>query len=120
MNFCLRIKKNEYIEINGEMKALEKLGLLPGMSFYYQGIKITKTKGFGPINIAGKWKKTYKKKKTKEPWFIMTNYDVLQEAIEAYAKRMGIEEMFRYFKKRCDPGRVPRPRERAPRQVVTI
>jgi hypothetical protein len=101
MNFCLRIKKNVgvaarrvYIEINGEMKALEKLGLLPGMSFYYQGIKITKTKGFGPINIAGKWKKTYKKKKTKEPWFIMTNFDGLQEAIEAYAKRMGIEEMY--------------------------
>jgi len=98
-DFCLRIKKKEYIEINEETKTLESLGLLPGMSVYYQGIKITKTKGFAPVNLAAKWKKTYKKKKTKEPWFIMTSLNSLQEAINAYAKRMGIEEMFRDFKK---------------------
>jgi hypothetical protein len=69
------------------------------MSAYYRGIKITKTKGFSGINLATKWKKNYRKKSSKEPWFLLTNFDDLSSAISAYSKRMGIEEMFRDFKK---------------------
>jgi len=98
-DFCLRIKKNEYLELNSEFITLQELGLQPGVSFFYQGIKITKTKGFGPINLAAKWKKNSQKKKAKEPWFIMTSLGSLSEAIKAYSQRMGIEEMFRDFKK---------------------
>ena len=98
-DFCLRIKKNEYIELNGKIMTLEALGLQPGMSCFYQGVKMTKTKGFGPINLASKWKKNSQKKKAKEPWFIMTNLPSLSEATKAYSQRMGIEEMFRDFKK---------------------
>ena len=29
------------------------------MSVYYQGVKVTKTKGFAPVNITAKWKRTY-------------------------------------------------------------
>ncbi len=93
-DFCLRIKKNEYIELNEEIKMLKELGLLPGMSVYYQGVKITKGQGFGPINLAAKWKKTYQKRKTKEPWYIMTSFGSIQEATGAYSQRMGIEEMY--------------------------
>jgi hypothetical protein len=99
MDFCLRLKKNEYLELNGEIKTLEQLGLQPGMSFFYQGVKITKTKGFGPINLTAKWKKNSQKKKAKEPWFIMTSLGSLSESTLAYAQRMGIEELFRDFKK---------------------
>gem|GEM_PF-5848133 len=130
-----------YLELNGETITLEQLGLQPRMSFFYQGVKITKTKGFGPINLGAKWQKNSHNKKAKEPWFIMTSLPSLCDfsarkavAIKAYSQRMGIEEMFRDFKKRCVdgfarrvPGRVPRPRVgkaarrvRAPRQVVTI
>lgn len=99
-DFCLRVKKNEYLKINEEMKVkLKDLNLSPGTSFYYQGVKLTKTKGFGPVNIIGKWKKNYRNKKAKEPWFIMTNLDSYQKATAAYAQRMGIEEMFRDWKK---------------------
>ena len=109
-DFCLRVKKNVgvaarrvYLELNGETKTLQELGLLPGMSVYYQGIKLTKSKGFCPINLAAKWKKTYRNKKTKEPWFIMTSLGSLQETILAYSQRMGIEEMFRDLKKAVRP-----------------
>ncbi len=34
-----------------------------------------------------------------EGWFILTNFKSLNQAITAYQKRMGIEEMFRDFKK---------------------
>jgi hypothetical protein len=35
---------------------------------------------------------------TKEPWYILTSLGGLQAAVDAYAKRFGIEEMFRDFK----------------------
>jgi len=96
----LRLKKSEYVELEPEIWfQLNELNLSPGMSAYYQGIKITKTKGFSGINLAAKWKKNYRKKSSKEPWFLLTNFDDLSSAISAYSKRMGIEEMFRDFKK---------------------
>lgn len=40
----LRLKKNEYVELEDQIWfQLSDLGLTPGMSLYYQGIKVTKT-----------------------------------------------------------------------------
>ena len=42
--FCLRIKKDAFIEIEPEIwLQLKNSGLSPGLSFFYQGIKYTKT-----------------------------------------------------------------------------
>ena len=68
------------------------------MSCYYQGIKVTITKGFSGFNLAAKYKRNYRGKSSKEPWYILTNLDNLSAATNAYTKRMGIEEMFRDFK----------------------
>jgi hypothetical protein len=38
-------------------------------------------------------------KSCQEPWYILTNLGTLSAATSAYSKRMGIEEMFRDFKK---------------------
>jgi len=38
---------------------------------------------------------------TKEPWYILTNFEDLETAIMAYQKRFDIEEMFRDFKFLC-------------------
>lgn len=41
--FCLRLKKNEYIEIkNAIWSELNNLGLAPGVSFFLAGVKVTK------------------------------------------------------------------------------
>lgn len=69
------------------------------MSLYLEGVKVTKSKGFTEINLAAKWQKNYREKKAKEPWFLLTNISGLSEAVSAYQKRMGIEEIFRDFKK---------------------
>lgn len=96
----LRLKKNEYVELEEQIWfQLSELGLTPGTSLYYQGVKVTKTKGFGGFNLAAKWKRNYQGKSSKETWFILTNLDSLSAATSAYAKRMGIEEMFRDFKR---------------------
>ncbi len=100
VNFSLRLKKNEYVELEEHIWfQLSDLGLTPGMSLYYQGVKVTKTKGFGGFNLAAKWKRNYQGKSSRETWFILTNMNSLAAATSAYAKRMGIEEMFRDFKK---------------------
>ncbi len=100
MYFCLRLKKNEFVEYQKDIWIeLQELGLAPGVSFFLKGIKVTKTGGFLGFNVAGKWKRKIKGVVPKEAWFILTNFDSLESAISAYKKRFDIEEMFRDFKK---------------------
>lgn len=94
--FCLRLKKNEFVQLEGEIRLqLEQLGLVPGMQMYLNGVSVTKQKGFGKFNVAGKWKRKYWGWSPDEGWFILTNLSDLESAILAYKKRFGIEEMFR-------------------------
>lgn len=97
--FSLRLKKNEYVELEEYIWfQLRDLGLSPGTSLFYRGVKVTKTKGFGGFNLAAKYGRKYRQKCCKEPWYILTNLGSLSGATSAYSKRMGIEEMFRDFK----------------------
>ncbi len=97
--FCLRIKKDAFIAIEPEIWfQLKDLGLAPGMSFFYQGIKYTKSSGFVSFNLAAKWKRKRLEVAPEDGWFILTNLDDLDSAIKAYKQRFDIEEMFRDFK----------------------
>jgi hypothetical protein len=98
--FCLRLKKNEFIEVEKDIWIeLNKLGLTPGTSFFIKGVKVTKTQGFISFNVAGKWKRKLLGVSPQEGWFILTNLSTLQDAVAAYKRRFDIEEMFRDFKK---------------------
>lgn len=97
--FCLRQKKSTHIQPHGEdWIALDDLGLTPGTRCFYNQITVTESKGFGPVQIAGKWKRCYAGFDSEEPWFLLTNLDSLDAAILAYQKRFSIEEMFRDLK----------------------
>lgn len=97
--FCLRIKKSAFIEIETEIwLQLRDSGLAPGVAFFYQGIKYTKSPGFISFNLAGKWKRKRFGVAPEEGWFILTNLDTLDSTIKAYKQRFDIEEMFRDFK----------------------
>ena len=53
MYFCLRLKKNEFVQLEGEIwLQLQQLGLVPGMQLYLNGVSVTKQKGFGKFNVA--------------------------------------------------------------------
>jgi hypothetical protein len=98
--FCLRLKKNEFVQVQNKIwMQLNDLGLAPGIAFYLQGVKVTKTKGkgFACFNIACKWRRKYFDT-PQEGWFILSNLSSLSAAITAYKKRFCIEEMFRDFK----------------------
>jgi hypothetical protein len=98
--FCLRLKKNHFIEKETDIwSELGDLGLSPGISFFLKGIKVTKTQGLRGFNLACKWKRKILGVAPEEGWFILTNLHSLETAISAYKKRFDIEEMFRDFKK---------------------
>jgi len=97
--FCLRLKKNEFIEVENDVwLQLDNLGLKPGISLFLEGIKVTKTQKMGGFNLAGKWKRKIRGIEPKKGWFILTNLESLRLAIAGYKKRFDIEEMFRDFK----------------------
>ena len=99
VGFCLRLKKNVCIKTEEELwTELKMLGLEPGNSFFNQEVAIRKTAPIEGFNLAGKWLGKYRNITTKEPWYILTSLADLQAAVDAYAKRFGIEEMFRDFK----------------------
>ncbi len=51
--FCLRLKKNEFIEVEQDIfQELNSLGLAPGVSFFIKGVKVTKTQSFISFNVA--------------------------------------------------------------------
>ncbi|BAZ04805.1 transposase [Calothrix sp. NIES-3974] len=99
LGFCLRMKKNTNIEIKQDIwSELSAIGLRSGTSVFYQGVKLTKSTGFQPVNLACKWKKKVKGVTPKEGWFIATNFPSLEIAINAYKQRFDIEEMFKDLK----------------------
>ena len=74
---------------------LRALGLRPGVALYFQGVKVTKTKGFSGANVVCKWKRKYRGLTVEEAWLILTNLNSLEESLNAYQPRFGIEEIFR-------------------------
>jgi hypothetical protein len=88
-----------FLEVEDEIwLELQAVGLTPGVSLYLQGVKVTKTNGFGRFNVACTWKRKYRGSAPKEGWFILTNFKSLDAAITSYKKRFCIQEMFRDFK----------------------
>jgi len=95
----LRLKCSLCIETEPEIwQPLKEVGLVPGISLYFSGIKVRKTQPIKGFDVACKWKRKYRGVSVKEGWFILTNLGSLKMAITAYQKRMGIEEMFRDYK----------------------
>ena len=99
VEFCLRLKKNENLEIEtGIWQELDELGLKPGVALFLEDVKVTKTPKIAGFNVAAKWKRSLNNCMTKEGWFLLTSMSQVEDAIEAYKKRFGIEEMFRDLK----------------------
>lgn len=65
--FCLRLRCNVYIqtadEIWVQMKSLE---LQPGMSCYFEGVKVTKIHGLGGFDVVARWQEKYRGQAPKE------------------------------------------------------
>jgi hypothetical protein len=95
--YCaLRLRCNEYIETpDGVWVQLTELGLAPGMALYFEGIKVTKSHGFGGWNLAAYWRRQSRKRPAQQGWFVLTNLGSFKAAMSAYRRRMVIEQTFR-------------------------
>ena len=79
------------------------------------GLKLTKKKGFSRNNVVIYKKKKQKKKNYNEPWYILTSLNSIEQVIEVYAQRTGIEAMF----KDCKSGGYNLEGTKANRQRLT-
>jgi len=96
VKYVFRIKGDTYIDDNhGNICLVNQLKITPGSRYLYPEIKLTKYKRFGYSNLAIYWKRKYRGKQPKQPWYLVTNLDSADAAIAAYQHRMGIEMMFR-------------------------
>jgi hypothetical protein len=94
--FTFRQKQGtNYKKTGQDFQSFSDLGLAPGMKLFLTGVSVTKEKGFGEFNVAAYWKRKYKGKQEKEPWFILTNLSSLEEALNVYRARTGIEALFK-------------------------
>lgn len=96
VKFALRQKQDTYIrQKTGNFKLLRELGLTPGMKLFYSGVTYTKKKGFGSFCLAAYWKRKYRGHVPPEGWYILTNLATVEEVIEVYQSRSGIEALFK-------------------------
>jgi hypothetical protein len=85
---------------------LKEVGLVPGISLYFPGVKVRKTQPIGGFDVGCKCPRKYRGISVKEGWFILTNLGSLNSAIPygiaslhtAYKKRLGIEESYLDYK----------------------
>jgi Transposase DDE domain len=99
IRFAFRQRKSAFIqECDSEYQALKTMGFQPGMSRFFCGIFCNKEDHLGPFNLAAYWKRQYRGKGPKEPWYILTNLPTLKQALELYRSRWGIEMMFKNCK----------------------
>jgi hypothetical protein len=96
VKFVLRQKKDtSFRQRRHKFQCLSTLKIVPGQRQFLSKINITQKKGFGRFNLAVYWKRKYKGKLEKAPWYLLTNISDLETAVKVYQKRFGIEAMFK-------------------------
>jgi hypothetical protein len=93
------LKKNTYICLdNDELVTLNQLAYHPGVKIFLQGVNISKTAHKFPFNVAIHYPKEHHGMPIEEGWFLLTTFSDLNTAVQTYATRFQLEEMFRDFK----------------------
>ena len=99
VNFAMRQKQGTYIVAEGQgHQKLSQIGLVPGMKLFLSGVTFSKNKKFGQFNLAAYWQRKQRGKTLESGWYILTNLDNIDAALQAYKARSGIEAMFRDYK----------------------
>ena len=94
--FVLRQKcTTTFREKRQDFQPLSSIPIQPGIQLFYPHIGLTQKKGFNRFNLAVYWKRRYRGKQEKEPWYLLTNLPSVKSAIHIYKQRYGIEAMFK-------------------------
>ena len=97
--YCLRLKKSTYVRLkNDDLVTLQQLASHPGVQIFLQGVNISTTAHKFPFNVAIHYPKEHHGMPIEEGWFILTTLPNLTTAVQTYATRFQLEEMFRDYK----------------------
>ena len=97
--YCLRLKKSTYVRLeNDDLVTLQQLAAHPGVQLFLQGVNISITAHKFPFNVAIHYPKKHHGMPIEEGWFILTTLPTLTTAVQTYATRFQLEEMFRDYK----------------------
>jgi Transposase DDE domain len=97
--YCLRLKKSTYVRLkNDDLVKLQQLASHPGVQIFLQGVNISTTAHKFPFNVAIHYPKEHHGMPIEEGWFILTTLPNLTTAVQTYATRFQLEEMFRDYK----------------------
>ena len=97
--YCLRLKKSTYVRLkNDDLVTLQHLASHPGVRIFLQGVNISTTAHKFPFNIAIHYPKEHRGMPIEEGWFILTTLPNITTAVQTYATRFQLEEMFRDYK----------------------
>lgn len=96
VKFVLRQKKDTtFRQKRRKFNSLSSVRVAPGQRKFLREINITQKKGFSCFNLAVYWRRKYRTKQEKSPWYLLTNLGDLATAVKAYKQRWGIEAMFK-------------------------
>jgi hypothetical protein len=100
VKFVLRLPKSTTVELmpNAGFQRLDELPQFPGIAVYEVQVQVTQQQGFGRFNLVTRWKRVCRHSKANEVWYLLTNLDSLDAALQCYSKRFSIEPMFKDFK----------------------
>ena len=97
--YCLRLKKSTYVRLkNDDLVTLQQLAAHPGVRIFLQGVNISTTAHKFPFNVVIHYPKEHHGMPIEEGWFILTTLPTLATAVQTYATRFQLEEMFRDYK----------------------
>jgi len=95
-DFVLRLKRNTYFrQKDGLQRQLSDCDKASGVRVFIGGVKVTKTQEIGDFNLAFYRRRSHRKRRSKDCWFLLTNCEQWSQAVGYYRQRMCIEEMFR-------------------------
>jgi len=96
VKFVLRQKKDTtFRQKRRKFNSLSSVLVAPGQRKFLGEINITQKKGLSRFNLAVYWRRKYRTKQEKSPWYLLTNLSDLETAVKAYKQRWGIEAMFK-------------------------
>ncbi len=96
LTYIFRHKKDTtFREKRNKFQPLCSIPMYPGCRRFYENVHLTQEKGFGRCNLAVYWKRKYRGKQEKEPWYLSTNLTDISTTIKIYNQRFGIEAMFK-------------------------
>jgi hypothetical protein len=124
VDFALRQKKGTcFLDDQAVSTPLKDLDIKPGMSQFHEQIIWTKSHQVKGFNLAIYWRRKYRNKVQKEPWYILTTLPTQKLTLSLYARRWSIETLFRDCKTRgynLEKSKVNEPRLMGLILLITI